>query len=97
MTSLPVPLSPLMNTEASVGGHLAGQLDRLAEAGRDADQGELVAVAVLLLQLEPELAGLARDHDGVGGAADQDLEVRGRERLGEVVPGARRAAPRCCS
>ena len=76
-----------MSTEASVGATLRASSTALRNAGGDADEGELVAVAVLLLQLETELAGFARDHDGVRRAADQDLQVRGRERLGQVVPG----------
>ena len=71
------------------GGHLAGQLDRLAEERRDPDQRDLVAVAVLL-----HAAGRRRS------CASRDIitacEARpmstwrwvARERLGQVVPGA---------
>ena len=88
MTSLPVPLSPLMNTEASVAATLRASSTALRKSGRDADQRDLVAVAVLLQQLDAEVLGLARHHDGVRGAADQHLEVGGGERLRQVVPGA---------
>ena len=88
MTSLPVPLSPLMNTEASVAATFRASSTALRNSGRDPDQGDLVAVAVLLHQLDAEILGFARHHHRVRGAADQHLEVGGGERLGQVVPGA---------
>ena len=69
-------------------GHLPRQVHRLAEAGRDADHGELLAHAGLRHQLGPEVVRLPGDHHGVGGPPDEHLQVRRRERLGEVVPGA---------
>ncbi len=68
--------------------HLARQFHRLAEAGRDANHVELLTHAGLCHQLGAEVVRFPRDHHGVGGATDQDLEVGGGERLGEVVPGA---------
>ena len=88
MTSLPVPLSPLMNTDASVAATLRARSTALRNSGRYADQGDLVAVAVLLHQLHPEVLRLARHHHRVGGPADEHLQMGGRERLGEIVPGA---------
>ena len=69
------------------GGHLPGQLHRLAEQRRDADQGDLVAVAVLLHELEAEVAGFPRHHHRVRRPPDQHLEVGGGKRLGQVIPG----------
>jgi len=75
--------------DGGIGGRdLAGQLDRLTEEGRDADQGDGVAVAMLLQHLLAELAGLPTHHDRVGSAADQDLEVGRAEGLGEIIPGS---------
>ena len=88
MTSLPVPLSPLMNTEASVAATLRARSTALRKSGRDADQGDLVAVPDLLHQLHPEILRFARHHHRVGRAPDQHLQMGGRERLGQVVPGA---------
>ena len=45
-------------------------------------------MAVLLHQLDPEVLRLARHHHGVRGAADEHLQMGGREGLGQVVPGA---------
>ncbi len=73
MTSLPVPLSPRDQDRCVGGGHLAGHVDRLAEQGRYADQRVGVTVAVLLLQLLPEIVGFPSHHDCVRGPPDQHL------------------------
>jgi hypothetical protein len=67
---------------------LAGELDRLAERGRNPDEGDLVAVAVLLHQLQTKVLCLTRDHHGVRRPTDQHLQVSRRERLRQIVPGA---------
>src|SRR6185295_12710069 len=48
---------------------LAGEVYCLAERRRDADEGDLLALAVLLHQLEPEILGFAADHHRMGRAA----------------------------
>src|SRR5687768_5173673 len=42
--------------------HLAGKLDGLAEQRRDANQGDLVAVAILLHELDPKILGFTAHH-----------------------------------
>jgi len=66
---------------------LAGQLDGPAKGRRRAEQGDLVGVHVAPLQLRLLIARLACDEQGVDGAPDKHLEVRGRERLRQVVEG----------
>src|SRR6185503_818942 len=68
--------------------NLARQVNRFAEERRDADQGDFVAVTDLIHQLNPEVLSFPRHHYGVGGPANQYLEVRGGERLGQIVPGS---------
>src|SRR2546427_170693 len=58
-SSLPAPLSPVMNTDASVAATLRASSIAWRNSG------------------------------GVRGAADQDLQLRAGERLGEIVPRAR--------
>jgi len=48
----------------------------------------MLAVPVLPLELRLDGQGFARHGDGVGRAAHQDLQVRRRERLGEIIPRA---------
>ena len=72
-----------------IGGRdLPRQLHGLAEQGRDSDQGNLVAVAVLLHQLDAEILGFTRHHHRVRRAPDEHLEMGRGEGLREVVPGA---------
>jgi hypothetical protein len=46
-------------------GHAPSQLHGLSERRRDAKQGDLVAIPVLLEKLDPEISRLARHHDGM--------------------------------
>ncbi len=71
---------------------LSGQLDGLPERGRNADEGQVVGMRVLPHHLHPEVGGFATLEDGVRRPADQNLQVRGGERLGEIIPGAH---PQC--
>ncbi len=67
------------------GGDLAGQLDGAAKRRRGAQQGDLARVCVVPFQLRLLLARLLGHEQGMDGAPDQDLQVRGREWLREIV------------
>ena len=77
--------------DGRIGGRdLACELDRLPEGRRHAEQRNPIAVPMLLGERDPELSRLAGHHHGMRGAAEQDLHVLRRERLGQIVP---RASP----
>ena len=65
--------------------HLAGEVDRPAKRRRGPEQRDLVgrglpaSLSVLLL------TRLARHEQRMHGASDQDLEMRGRERLRQII------------
>ena len=82
--SLPLPLSPVMKTEASVGATRRATSTAFRNAGADAEQRGVLGWSRRLAARRR----LARDQDRVRRPADQDLEVRSGERLGEIVPGA---------
>jgi len=68
-------------------GDATGQLHCASKPRRGAQQRHLVAVAGIADSLPAQVARLARHQDDVRRAADQNVEVRGREWLGEIVPG----------
>ena len=68
-------------------GHAAGQGDRLAEQGRIAQHGEPVAVGGFRRARLFQGARLPRHQHRVRGASDQDLQLRAREGLRQVIPG----------
>src|SRR5438874_12014584 len=73
------------NEHRGVGGRdTPGELDRPAEDGRDAELLNAIAVAVLHRELGLLLLRLARDAHGVHRATDENLEMRRRERLGQI-------------
>ena len=69
------------------GGHLLGQLYRLLEGGRHAQQGHRFAGAVLNDQTRLYLLRVLGAGGSMGRPADEQLQMRRREWLGEIVPG----------
>ena len=69
-------------------GHFARQGDRFAELRRHAEHPHLLAVAGVPLQPFALGLGLARDEHRMRRAAHEDLELRGRKRLRQILPGA---------
>ena len=71
MTSLPVPLSPLMKTEASVAATLRASSTALRNSGEMPISAILSLWPFCFMQLDPEVLRLARHHDRVRGPADR--------------------------
>src|SRR5207247_3710749 len=75
--------------DGGLGGRDAtGETHRPTERRRRAQHRDMLAVPVLPLELRLDGQGFARHGDGVGRATYQDLQVRRRERLGEIIPRA---------
>jgi len=85
MISLPLPLSPVMNTDASVAAtRRASEIasrKRGAFPRRDNSSGLPAGAPPFAC-----CARFARDHDGVCRPAHQNLELGTGERFGEIVP-----------
>ena len=68
--------------------HATREIDRLAEYRRHPQDLDAIAVTVLARELRLLLLRFERDAYGVDRAADENLEMCRRERLGEIVPRA---------
>ena len=71
------------------GSHASGQIDRSAERRRGAEHRDALAVAVFASKLRLDGVRLPPHEDAMRGTAEQDLQVRAGEGLGEIVPGSR--------
>ena len=70
------------------GSNATREFQRALERRRAAEDLHHVAVAVFAGESGLLRQGFAGHHDGMRGAADEDLQVCGRKRLGQVIPGA---------
>jgi hypothetical protein len=86
ISSLPVPDSPEMKTLASVGATRETTENTFWMDSAGADD---VLEAVVPLELVAQLHVVARELHLLRGPSDEDAELRGGERLGDVVVGAR--------
>ena len=85
-SSFPVPLSPVMNTDASVGRYFERLVDGVTHPrGHAENGGSLLDEQSLTLRGLHDLLCL---HQRKRCSADEDQELRRRERLREIVPGA---------
>src|SRR5882762_10496248 len=87
INSLPEPLAPVMNTDASVGATRRAR----SIAWRNIGETPRTWTRSLLpcsRELRLLLLGFDRDAHGVDRPPDENLEMRRREWLGEIVPGA---------
>src|SRR3972149_1304498 len=88
ISSLPAPLSPVMNTDASVRATLRAKSIARWNAGALPNTATLSPPPFSALPPPWGAGARLRGHGGgVSGAADEDLHLRACERLGEVVPG----------
>ena len=74
-------------TDASVLATLRASSTALRNAGDMPSSVSLSLLPALLQQLDTQIARLARDHHRMRRPPDQHLQVRRRERLGQIVPG----------